>query len=153
MNEEITKLELIKHPNDILNKVSDDFNIGEYTEFLFKDMVRIMESNGGVGLAAPQIGINKRFFIMKLIGKIELVINPRILNHGKEALYKEEGCLSVPDIKKELKRWNVIDVKYITMVDGSLNYIETTFKKQQARIFQHEYDHLDGILCMFKKEE
>ena len=109
----------------------------------------LMAEKNGCGLSANQVGINKRFFIAKIDGKICVFHNPFILSHGKSEVETPEGCLSILDefgafIYKPKSRWEVIDVEYR---DKDFKLIRTTLKRREARIFQHELDHLEGRFC------
>lgn len=110
-------------------------------------MFRIMAANHGVGLAAPQVGISERFFIMQDGLSILACINPEIINHGRDAEEKPEGCLSFPNQQVVKKRWRVITLRY-TDETGRLR--ERVFKGLAARVAQHELDHLDGINIISK---
>jgi len=107
------------------------------------EMVPMMVASHGVGLAAPQIGISQRFFVMNAGDKIRKVINPTIVQYGSAFAEMEEGCLSIPGIHKKVRRPRRITVKY---TDETGAAIEEELKDFTARVFQHEYDHLDGIL-------
>lgn len=98
------------------------------------------------GLAAPQIGINKRIIICNIDkekGTLETMINP--IYHVNENLLEEgwEGCFSVPYTFTKIARWKTIDIEYYNMQSILIKKKLTGF---YARIYQHEYDHLDGIL-------
>lgn len=119
---------------------------------LAEDMVRYVKNpdNGGVGLAAPQIGVNKRIIAVSLMrdGDDEnyrtiAMINPEIVEHAEETESDNEGCLSVPGEQGEVNRWKRIKVSYI---DSSLRPQGMLLSGLAARIVQHEVDHLDGIL-------
>lgn len=110
---------------------------------LLDEMVPIMTSHHGVGIAAPQIGISKRFFVMNPDGHVKKVLNPTILAYGSACCEMEEGCLSIPGIHSKVRRPRRITVRY---TDETGTEIEEELKDFPARVFQHEYDHLDGIL-------
>jgi len=119
---------------------------------LAEDMVRYVKNpdNGGVGLAAPQVGVNKRIIAVSLMrdGDDEnyrtiAMINPEILEHTEETESDNEGCLSVPGESGDVDRWKRIKVSYI---DTSLRPQAILLSGLAARIVQHEVDHLDGIL-------
>ncbi|MGM0364940.1 MAG: peptide deformylase [Actinomycetota bacterium] len=97
----------------------------------------------GVGLAAPQIGVSRRVIVLNYEGDIETYINPRIevLDSGQET--EEEGCLSIPNLRAEVKRASKIRFTALKL-DGGEVKIEA--EGMQARIFQHEVDHLEGLL-------
>lgn len=100
-----------------------------------------------VGLAAPQVGIMRRFFLMvnKDTRKVLFCFDPRIERHGKDLQWAEEGCLSCPGETANVPRWKIIDVEY-TNENGRLE--RHTFRGFNARVFQHELDHLNGLLIV-----
>lgn len=106
-------------------------------------MIPFMRTNGGAGLAAPQIGIQKRFFVMNAKDKVRKVINPEILSCGTATMEEFEGCLSIPGIHKKVSRPRRITVRYRNELG---EVIEEELKDYPARVFQHEFDHLEGIL-------
>ena len=106
-------------------------------------MIPMLSEYHGVGLAAPQIGISQRFFVMNAGDKVRKVINPEILEKGSAMAEMEEGCLSIPGIHKRVRRARRITVRYM---DETGKTVEEELKDFPARVFQHEYDHLDGIL-------
>ncbi len=111
----------------------------------------IMEQNQGVGLAAPQIGISKRFFIMKYKEDNIICINPEIIYSSPIIeIDSQEGCLSVSGKQFIVKRASMITVKYIDLENNS---IKKDLIGYDAIIFQHEFDHLDGILISDKGKE
>lgn len=110
---------------------------------ILDEMTEIMKKSRGVGLAAPQVGISERFFIMNPSNKIVKVINPEIISYGNSFSEMEEGCLSIPGIYKKVRRPRRISVQY-TNEHGDI--VKEELKDYPARVFQHEYDHLDGIL-------
>lgn len=140
--------------NDILRTKSDPITPMEFRKYtrLAEDMVRYVKNpdNGGVGLAAPQIGVNKRIIAVSLMrdGDDEnyrtiAMINPEIIEHTDETECDNEGCLSVPGEHGDVDRWKRIKVSYI---DSSLRPQSMLLSGLVARIVQHEVDHLDGVL-------
>ncbi len=114
---------------------------------LVQRMIETMRVNEGIGLAAPQVNVLLRLFVIdrKLINEeweAQAYINPEILDAQGLDTY-EEGCLSIPGIRAEVDRPFKIWVKYQT-VEGKV--VEEELEGLLARVFQHEYDHLDGIL-------
>ena len=114
------------------------------------EMVKMMDAQNGVGLAAPQVGINKRFLVMMdpESKKIYRMINPEIVSRSVETCVMEEGCLSVlgPDglpVYSNVRRPESVDVKW-TDEHGKLQTAHMS--GVPARIVQHETDHLDGVL-------
>lgn len=98
----------------------------------------------GVGLAATQIGQETQFFVAKTEdGQFMKIFNPRILSTGKRTKVYLEGCLSIPNYYGEVRRFTNIKVKYL---DETGKEISTSLKGVLAWIFQHEIDHLNGIL-------
>lgn len=110
---------------------------------LLDEMVPFMRENRGVGLAAPQIGEPFRYFVMDAGDRVRKVINPEILASGTSTAEMEEGCLSIPGVHKRVKRPKRISVRY---QNESGETVEEELKEYAARVFQHEYDHLNGIL-------
>ncbi|AVX20318.1 MULTISPECIES: peptide deformylase [Carboxydocella] len=115
---------------------------------LLENMADTMYDAEGVGLAAPQIGISKRVIVVDVgEGLIEL-INPEIIHcEGKEVAV--EGCLSVPGKQGDVERWARVKVRGLNR-QGEL--VEYEAEGLLARAFQHEIDHLDGILYVDKAE-
>ncbi|HOO74095.1 MAG TPA: peptide deformylase [Tepiditoga sp.] len=110
---------------------------------IVEEMLPKMYRWDGVGLAAPQVGISKRFFVCDDGETQRVVINPVIKEFLGEDVEIEEGCLSIPGIYSEIKRPEGVKVEY---KDPEGNVIEEEIHGYAARIFQHEFDHLDGIL-------
>lgn len=115
---------------------------------ILDSMVESMHEAGGVGLAAPQVGINKRMFVIEVEeGNVRKVINPEFLEFSKEMEENEEGCLSVPGIYKKVKRPARVKVKYTN--ENGEEVVESA-EGLLSRAFQHETDHLDAILFVDK---
>lgn len=108
-------------------------------------------SSLGVGIAAPQVGINKRIIWVKRVDKEEegmpfkVYINPKILEYSKETKITPEGCLSIPDRRENIIRPDKIKIQYQSL-DGEIH--EEEIDGFTSVIFQHEIDHLDGILYL-----
>jgi len=105
-------------------------------------------SDTGIGLAAPQIGVQKQIFVWEIEDKRELVINPQIVESSGEWTY-EEGCLSIPGLYVELVRPKQVLMRGLDL-DG--NEVEFEADELMGRLFQHELDHLNGVL-MFDRME
>jgi peptide deformylase len=137
-------LELLKENDPKLFEVADewDFNNDGSPEELVKEMSKFMTDNGGVGLAAPQVGIKKRIFIMGNFIKFVACINPKIVSLSEERENDLEGCLSFPDLFMKVKRPTSAVVQYNT-ISGEL--VERELTGFECRVFLHEYDHLIGI--------
>ena len=122
---------------------------------LIEDMFATMYHAEGVGLAAPQVGLSMRLFVVDSIqiedpkknpdfkGIKKAFINPLIIEETGEEWKYEEGCLSIPGVRGDVSRQPVIKIKY---QDESLEWKEEVFDDFNARVIQHEYDHIEGIL-------
>jgi peptide deformylase len=137
-------LQLLEENNPQLLEVSEEWNfrLDGSPEELVRAMSKFMTDNGGVGLAAPQLGIKKRIFIMGNFTKFVACINPKIVSLSEERRNDLEGCLSFPDLFMRVKRPTNCVVQYYT-VSGEL--IERELTGLESRVFLHEYDHLIGV--------
>jgi len=148
------ELQIITDPNEILRKKSAKVDIGRIKtpEFqkLVNNMTLTMQEKDGVGLAAPQIGKNIRMIIVKTKDGPMCIINPILTKKSIMKEWGQEGCLSVPDKYGDVKRHKKTTCTYVDQ-EGK----EHTIKAQGllARIFQHEVDHLDGILFINKARD
>lgn len=131
--------------NEILRKKSTPVKeVDKKILKLIKDMEVSMADEKGVGLAAPQVGVNKRVIIVTLDDKkIMPMINPEITDHSGETICGEEGCLSLPGIWGQVERYQQIVVKFLNEKGHKMILKLDNFN---ARVVQHEIDHLDGIL-------
>lgn len=114
---------------------------------LASEMVKFCHEKGGIGLAAPQIGINKRFFVwLDNIDKWQLAINPMIFPDGKKSVHLMERCLSYPGKYFRVKRYKKITAVFynINPETGKLEKYSRRLSGDKAWVFQHEADHLDG---------
>ena len=149
---------IVAYGNPILNQPSSKVDIqNEDISNLIVDLWETMYNANGVGLAAPQIGVLKQIFITDFdyfkeeesfnkseIEKFQQVfINPKITDEYGENFLFSEGCLSIPDILEELSRKNTIKIEFL---DEKFNLKKITCSGVIARVIQHEYDHLKGIL-------
>lgn len=141
-------LEILKVPHPFLKKkVSKVENITPEIKKILDDMAETMYYANGVGLAASQVGLGMRLVVIDLSNeerKMDLLrmINPEILL-GEGELIMEEGCLSVPDIRDEVKRYKRVRFRYLD-TGGEEHIVED--EGLLARVVQHEIDHLDGIV-------
>lgn len=126
---------------------------------LVNNMFETMESANGIGLAAPQIGLDIRLFVVdlsplaededyadiseELKGFRKVLINAKILEESGEEWKFNEGCLSIPDVREDVKRKEAIVIEYYD--ENFVKHTET-FSDMRARVIQHEYDHIEGIL-------
>ena len=116
---------------------------------LTDDMFTTMYEAPGIGLAAPQVGVQKRFFVYDHGEGAGVILNPRIIESDGEWTF-EEGCLSVPDLTWEITRPKRI---HLVGVDLDGNEVSIEADEIEARLFQHEIDHLDGILLVDHLDE
>ncbi|GJD23342.1 peptide deformylase [Rivularia sp. IAM M-261] len=154
-------LSIIKLGNPLLRQSSYEINNVKDTRIqkLIDDLMKTLTETNGVGIAAPQVAINYRLFIVAsrpnprypnapLMEPIAM-INPKIIEHSVETVKGWEGCLSVPGIRGLVPRYQSITVEYTDVTGDSKNVKLVDFV---ARIFQHEYDHLDGIVFLDRVE-
>ena len=116
---------------------------------LSEEMIETMYAAPGVGLAAPQVGIERRIFVYDVGEGPVTVVNPRIVESRGEWEY-EEGCLSVPDL-----HWPIVRPKQVHLVGRDLEGNELSIEGDEllGRVLQHEVDHLDGILLLERLEK
>ncbi|TSC58195.1 MAG: peptide deformylase [Candidatus Peregrinibacteria bacterium Greene0416_19] len=112
---------------------------------LAEDMLETMAAASGVGLAAPQVGQSIRLCLVPLEGKLKALVNPQITWRGPETRIDEEGCLSLPDVWLPVERAVEVALAY-TDLKGKPQ--ERHLRDFEARVVQHEIDHLDGILIV-----
>lgn len=154
-------LPILAYGNPVLKKkaknISNDFiNLNEFIE----NMWETMNNANGVGLAAPQVGLSFRIFIVdtspfadsesmnkdefELVSSFKKVfINPVIINETGNKWDFNEGCLSIPEVRADVKRPETILIKYF---DEEFNQHQYSFNGIIARVVQHEYDHIEGVL-------
>jgi peptide deformylase len=143
---------IVKFPDPILQRPTEPVTaFDDDLRTLVDDMFESMYVAHGIGLAAPQIGIPKRLTVIDLSfqknpeDKIAL-INPEVVTkEGK--IYEEEGCLSLPDIREKVARAAKVKIR---AQDLEGNWFERDADDLLARAFQHEIDHLDGVLFIFR---
>jgi len=137
-------LTIIKYPHPLLRKKSEEVKeITPEIEQFSQEMKQVMIKNQGVGLAAPQVGVLKRIMVAQTKNGLEVLINPVILKKSKKKEIMEEGCLSFPKLFLKIKRPREVEVEFLNL-RGKKKKIKAS--SWEARIFQHEIDHLNGIL-------
>ena len=142
-------LKLIYAPDPILKKESLPLpQVDDHHRALIKQMYQVMYTSNGVGLAAPQIGLNIRIFILDANSRDEekrpiTMINPKIITIEENKVPYEEGCLSFPEHFAEIERPEKIKIEYL---DEDNSKKISKFEGFESRIIQHELDHLNGIL-------
>ena len=136
---------LVEHKHPLLKTKMEPFDFDNPPtdpEILFANMSQMMLEKKGGGLSANQVGLPYRMFVMGNEENLIPVFNPRIVDYEGEEYYAEEGCLTYPGLYVKIKRYNVIRARYTTH-QGITDTIK--FSGMTSRIFQHEYDHLEGI--------
>ena len=116
---------------------------------LTDDMFTTMYEAPGIGLAAPQVGVQQRFFVYDHGEGAGVILNPRLIESDGEWTF-EEGCLSIPDLTWEITRPKQI---HLVGVDLDGNEVSIEADEIEARLFQHEIDHLDGVLLVDHLDE
>ena len=133
---------VLRQPAKRISKVNDEIRQ------IIVNMLQTMYSNDGIGLAAPQVGINKQLLVIDIELKDEskpplVMINPEIKSMGGDLVTGEEGCLSIPEVFLDVVRPDQIEVSYRDE-DGRPQKLVTN--GLLARVIQHEMDHLNGVL-------
>lgn len=150
-----------KQDSLILRKRSKDLKRIKGNEQLSRLLARLkvtMDAEEGIGIAAPQVGINRNIFLFTRIDepgqKVQVAINPKITAHSDSLVcFQRDGCLSIPDIRGNSKRYAWIEVSYY---DEKGTLIKERFSGHKRPdnftniIFQHEYDHINGVLFIDK---
>mmetsp|Transcript_10650 Transcript_10650/g.16308 ORF Transcript_10650/g.16308 Transcript_10650/m.16308 type:complete len:207 (+) Transcript_10650:37-657(+) len=155
-----TKLTIVKYPHPSLRAKNFDVTVEELENGsiskIAKDMLHTMYEADGVGLAAPQIGINKRLMVYNDSGdpnqfsREVVLVNPTITKYSEATDVFEEGCLSIPKFEGYVERSTTINITAKTILGDP---VKKNLSGWEARVFQHEYDHLDGILFIDKLQE
>ncbi len=140
----------------VLRKVAQDIDAANYPDLkaLIANMYETMYHADGVGLAAPQIGLSERIFVVDLSPMAseehpefsdfkKVFVNAHIVERSGELEQVEEGCLSIPGIHEKVPREGEVTITYL---DEDLQPREEHYSGFMARVIQHEYDHLDGVL-------
>ncbi|MCB0395799.1 MAG: peptide deformylase [Flavobacteriales bacterium] len=147
-------LPIVAYGDPVLKKRAEDIEAdSENLQVLIRDMWDTMYDAAGVGLAAPQVGRSVRLFMVdaspfeeddaSLADFKKIFINPQIIEESGNPWKFNEGCLSIPTIREDVERQPVVRIAYL---DEEFNQQEETFEGIAARIIQHEYDHLEGVL-------
>ncbi|MCD4748952.1 MAG: peptide deformylase [Thermoanaerobaculales bacterium] len=154
--DEAQKLEVIRLGHPILRQVADpvpeEYFGSSRLHDLFRNMARTMGEEEGVGLAAPQVAEALRLFVYRIPGDGEmaaveptLLANPEIRAIGSEAEEGWEGCLSIPGLRGLVPRHKRIKVRARSLEGQSVSFTADSF---QARVIQHEFDHLEGVVYL-----
>ncbi|KAL9188040.1 hypothetical protein ACHAXT_006418 [Thalassiosira profunda] len=157
-----TDLRIAKYPHPALRAPNEEIPAEELTgpgseiSKIAKEMFLVMYAAKGVGLAAPQVGINKRLMVYNESGDPKkwmqetVMVNPKIVEFSEAKDWEEEGCLSFPDMSGDVERSKWIKVEAQNLKGKKM---KKKFKGWEARIFQHEYDHLDGTVYIDRLTE
>ena len=153
---QIAKLgnEILRNQAQLINNIWD-----ESLQKLIDDLIATVIATNGVGIAAPQVSQSDRLFIIASRPNLRYpnapkmeptaMINPQIISYSEEIIKGWEGCLSVPGIRGLVPRYRAVEVEYINRF-GQVERQELT--DFVARIFQHEYDHLEGLVFLDRVE-
>jgi len=138
-------MKILTYPDPILEKKSQNIKnpLDPKIKKLVPEMLKLMRESNGMGLAAPQVGESIRLCIIEYRGEVYVLINPKITSHSKVKDFSEEGCLSFPQKFIPVNRFETVQVRYLNE-NGEKCKIKA--RGLLARAFQHEIDHLDGIL-------
>ena len=157
-----TGLRVLRYPHPALRATNDEVPseelVGPGSEIskIAKEMFLVMYASRGVGLAAPQVGINLRLMVFNESGDPKdwmgetVMINPKIIEYSDATDVEQEGCLSFPAIRGDVERSKWIKVEAQNLKGKKF---KKKFKGWEARIFQHEYDHLDGMVFIDRLTE
>lgn len=142
-------LEIVWYPEPVLRQKAEPVaEVTDEVRAVASRMIELMHEARGVGLAAPQVGLPWRMFVANPTGEPDdnrVFINPVLRDASRKAETREEGCLSLPHVSVEVTRPALIT---IDAVDEQGNAFTLTSDGLPARVWQHEYDHLDGVLII-----
>lgn len=143
------ELDIVKYPDPVLKRVSKPIaEIDDDVREKARLMIDLMYRDKGVGLAAPQVGWSARLFVMNPTGKpedVRIFVNPTISGKSKTVERSNEGCLSIPEVNGKIERALKIRIEGYDL-DGQA--VSLDLEGFPARICQHEFDHLEGILII-----
>lgn len=141
-------MKLINEYDKLLRqKATEVVDFNSDLEHLSKDMIKSMIANDGIGLAAPQLGLMQRIFVMKDNKQSFVCVNPKVIEVSDSFTAHKEGCLSFPGLYLKIKRPSAVKVEYHTL-EGTC--VTEAFDGILAACFQHELDHLNGIIFTTK---
>lgn len=128
---------VLRHKAEPIDEITDEIRL------LANGMVETLVKEAGYGLAAPQVGVSKRLILVDVEDDFYIVVNPKIEEFSEEIQDGPEGCLSIPGVEADVKRAQKVRVKGLSL-DGEELEIEA--EDLLARVFQHELDHINGVL-------
>ena len=138
-------MKLVLEPDPILKKQAENWDFKQHVNaaVIEREMLETMNASNGIGLAGNQVGLLRRVFVMKLQDGREIgCFNPWIMNGDNNLIDGDEGCLSFPSLWLKIKRHKKITAAYL---DNTGKQCIIELEGIDARCFQHELDHLDGI--------
>jgi peptide deformylase len=143
--------QIVKLGNPILRQVAAPVAriLNGETQGLIERMKSIMDKANGLGLAAPQIGVSQRIIVYEIDDKVHVIVNPVISGCRGEQTEPLEGCLSIPGLQGQVTRFNELRIRG---QDQRGRPISRKAVELEARVIQHEVDHLDGILFIDRAE-
>lgn len=147
----LEQLSIVHYPHAVLRQKAEPIaEVTDEIKAVAAKMIELMHQAPGVGLAAPQVGLPWRMFVANPTGEEgddRVYINPELISPGGGNAARDEGCLSLPNITVEVTRPAEITIR-ATDLKGQA--FEESGSDLLARIWQHEYDHLDGVLIIDK---
>lgn len=154
-----TSLRILKYPHPLLRAENTEIDVAsdmEPTRQAAREMLKVMYASQGVGLAAPQVGLNEQLLVFNPEGDSRaflqevVMVNPKIVATSKKTEVEKEACLSFPGMSGDVKRYEWVKVE-----GWRLNGKKFKVKLEgwKARIFQHEYDHLNGVVYIDHLDE
>ena len=142
-------IEILTYPHPFLRKTASPVeDIDDEVNRIIDDMAATMYDAPGTGLAATQVGIDKRIIVFDITSTdeapvLQALINPIIISHSGEVVSENEGCLSVPDYRADVDRAAAVCVKALDRAGNPVTIEDESFL---AIVLQHEIDHLNGVL-------
>jgi peptide deformylase len=159
----MTIREIVTTPDPVLRQRARKVRtVTKEIQTLIDDMVETMRDAPGIGLAAPQVGVSQRVVVVEVAEesddpeappkpkKLHAVVNPEIVRQSKETNVANEGCLSIPGYLGQVERYDTVTIKGLNRQGKP---IRLKAKGWLARVFQHEIDHLEGILYIDRATE
>lgn len=151
----MSKLALVPGGHSVLHEPAEPVDEMYFTDRnqalreLTDELHQMREKHQGVGLAAPQVGVPMQVFVLSYGGRIIEAMNPEIIKWSGNTEVRQEGCISFPGVFLPIQRDTRIKVQYRALDGSTKRYY---LSDMQARIFQHEYDHLQGITIKTRHE-
>jgi peptide deformylase len=151
MSVDPASLEIVVHPHPVLRQKAQPVpEVTDEVRAVALRMLELMHEAPGVGLAAPQVGLSWRLFVANPTGEPDddrVFINPRFVELGRDQDVYDEGCLSLPDITCQVRRPVIAVIEALDLEGKPFTLAGEGFA---PRVWQHEYDHLDGVLIIDK---